>query len=566
MANLQYIGARYVPKLYTNSIDGSSDWESGVGYESLTIVTYLDDSYTSKKTVPGTIGNPADNPDYWVKTGNFNAALIHIQDEIGHGSLNTDADNLIDAINEVLNDIPYVVPEMFGAKGDGVNDDTIAFQNAIDYAHTNNIPLKFRKIRITAPVRFYGDISGGELILINGATVITSAPRDEAVSVSGITFDVSNFIGTALQVKSDQTNIANCKFIGEATPADVTAIKIMPYIDASELFYENTNKGLWGIHVTNNYFNGVKSCIVVRVPDDDLAWISDLDISDNSGRKHYNAIDIECENVYAINNCNGVAINNNAFNDSYFSDTIRYGLRAINVNGSIDCINSKFFSDGDDTHYYGYYYKNQFAENKVQNNAGVLYDHLRRGRFRGLHRTRGTDGLESLINGLTQNLYYSTYPNLYGAAKNVIFENTGITSPAIVAYADNELTYTEDGTHTNVLVTIPLPDELKKETDHIYYMVVGNFPVTTNRAEVFQVNGSTRTFESLRWPGEISNGTYISGGMVSWDTPEVLDTIRMRFANFPAGTYKVKNVIIFTDMLCGLPDFTHNYTKLDMFN
>lgn len=35
--------------------------------------------------------------------------------------------------------IPYVTPEMFGAVGDGIHDDTLAFQTAIEYAHNNNI-------------------------------------------------------------------------------------------------------------------------------------------------------------------------------------------------------------------------------------------------------------------------------------------------------------------------------------------------------------------------------------------------------------------------------------------
>lgn len=77
----QYIGARYVPKFYENSL-GTSAWESGVIYEPLTIVTYNGNSYTSKKPVPAEIDNPSNNPDYWVATGVFNQQLAAIQAEL----------------------------------------------------------------------------------------------------------------------------------------------------------------------------------------------------------------------------------------------------------------------------------------------------------------------------------------------------------------------------------------------------------------------------------------------------------------------------------------------------
>lgn len=84
----QYVGARYVPKIYTNSLNpGSNDWESGVVYEPLTIVNYNTTSYTSKKPVPSTVGDPASNPDYWVETGSYNGQIANLQNQIN--TLNT---------------------------------------------------------------------------------------------------------------------------------------------------------------------------------------------------------------------------------------------------------------------------------------------------------------------------------------------------------------------------------------------------------------------------------------------------------------------------------------------
>ena len=81
MATRQYIGARYVPKFYENS-DGTTEWRPGVAFESLTIVTYNGNSFTSKKTVPPEIGIPSDNPDYWASTGMYNAQVEALRQEV----------------------------------------------------------------------------------------------------------------------------------------------------------------------------------------------------------------------------------------------------------------------------------------------------------------------------------------------------------------------------------------------------------------------------------------------------------------------------------------------------
>lgn len=83
MAIRQYIGARYVTKIYENTLDPSSaEWESGVTYEPLTMVTYNNSSYISRKDVPGNIGDPASNGSYWAVTGLYNGQIATLQSEI----------------------------------------------------------------------------------------------------------------------------------------------------------------------------------------------------------------------------------------------------------------------------------------------------------------------------------------------------------------------------------------------------------------------------------------------------------------------------------------------------
>lgn len=82
MAVRQYIGARYVIKIYENSQDpASAEWEQGA-YEPLVMVTYNNGSYLSKKTVPASVGNPAANGAYWVQTGFYNGQIASLQAQI----------------------------------------------------------------------------------------------------------------------------------------------------------------------------------------------------------------------------------------------------------------------------------------------------------------------------------------------------------------------------------------------------------------------------------------------------------------------------------------------------
>lgn len=77
----QYIGARYVPLFYENS-DGTAEWRANTIYEPLTIVTWNLNSYTSKKPVPASVGDPDSNPDYWVATGLYNAQVNALSEKL----------------------------------------------------------------------------------------------------------------------------------------------------------------------------------------------------------------------------------------------------------------------------------------------------------------------------------------------------------------------------------------------------------------------------------------------------------------------------------------------------
>lgn len=162
MAQLQYIGARYVPIWYQNSVDGTANWEINVEYEPLTWVTTQNNHlYLSKKTVPDNIGTPAQNTDYWLDMGVITGNVQDIQDQIdaivaNMGSLSdldtVDKSSLVAAINEV-------------AAGGGGGGGTLA-----------------RKIY------FLGD-SYGETYTSGGTTITGWLDKMQAVLGSSITVD-----------------------------------------------------------------------------------------------------------------------------------------------------------------------------------------------------------------------------------------------------------------------------------------------------------------------------------------------------------------------------------------
>ena len=97
MAVRQYIGARYVPKFYEGS--NGSAWDQGVMYEPLIIVSYLNNYYTSKKTVPATVGAPNLNPEYWANIGllgDLEARVASVEDDVDS------LDGRVDALEPIL--------------------------------------------------------------------------------------------------------------------------------------------------------------------------------------------------------------------------------------------------------------------------------------------------------------------------------------------------------------------------------------------------------------------------------------------------------------------------------
>lgn len=104
--NLQYVGARYVPK-----IAEPYEYDPEMTYEPLTIVGYKNASYTSKKYVPAGV-NPT-TTEYWANTGNYNAQVEQYRRETAEyknsvGQYKSQVDEYQASVNEYKNAVTNI--------------------------------------------------------------------------------------------------------------------------------------------------------------------------------------------------------------------------------------------------------------------------------------------------------------------------------------------------------------------------------------------------------------------------------------------------------------------------
>lgn len=153
MATTQYIGARYVPLFFTNPDDSSNNWKSGVAYDPLTVVTDLNQSYTSKIPVPASVGRPSENPTYWILTGAYSAQVEQYRQEVEN--VQTDIDDLKDTVQDPFKPASMrkviVISDSYGTREGGAlltglrdrltissDDFYSSAAGSIGFAHANN--------------------------------------------------------------------------------------------------------------------------------------------------------------------------------------------------------------------------------------------------------------------------------------------------------------------------------------------------------------------------------------------------------------------------------------------
>lgn len=251
MGVTQYIGARYVP-LFADP----AEWTKTRSYEPLTIVLHEGNSFTSRQFVP--VGIELTNENFWLETGNYNAQVeAYRQEVIQYTGLIQDN---LGKVNTLYNGAKYM-PEMFGAVGDGVTDDSKAIQAAIDAAYADG---SHNQVIFTAQnylIKKTLNVPGRMLFSSNNVQEFT--PQI-----------LADFQGTMFNCTSAGVCFSNLIFRPTETNYwNVDAVRIIPggndvdsWVRFCKFFFMHTAYETWGRSVVfeNNNFSNTTNSIVVH--------------------------------------------------------------------------------------------------------------------------------------------------------------------------------------------------------------------------------------------------------------------------------------------------------------
>ena len=256
-----YVGHRYVPKVM-------GEWDKTESYEGLCIVTNEGTSYTSKKRVPK--GIDILNEEYWVVTGNYNAQIEEYRKDVRElkkdmNDLETGVDSEIERLDQKDENLTTQLAQImwnvkdFGAKGDGLTDDTEAIQKTLDLAFKENeynFPIVYLPpgtYLISKPLE---SVRSGEYVEIRGSGIRST--RILAIEEMNSMLNVGNEDGvharkTISNITFDGGYLANnaidASHLRYSTIKDNEIIKIKK--DGWALKTSN-----WVMRVINNNING----------------------------------------------------------------------------------------------------------------------------------------------------------------------------------------------------------------------------------------------------------------------------------------------------------------------
>lgn len=191
----QYVGARYVP-IFADPIE----WDIERGYESLTIVTYRGQSYTSKCPVPP--GIEITNSRYWALTGDYNAQVAEYKEQVK---------DLSEQVTGFASD-----NKEFREKIDQYDKDNAAMKNDVAAAVARVDSLAERTDNAEAAIK---DLQSGQAQIVKDIAALEAKDTDLQRQITSNDTDIS-----ALQAKDREQDarLDAIETVNDAQAASIT--------------------------------------------------------------------------------------------------------------------------------------------------------------------------------------------------------------------------------------------------------------------------------------------------------------------------------------------------------
>ncbi len=256
---------------------------------------------------------------------------LDLQDEV-----NNKLDEMADSgeLLQLIGDyIDFVTPEMFGAKGDGITDDTEAFQAMINsgyYFVAHSDPSKVYLISEKLHLQAYQQLD------LNGATLkCNSNSLDYLIEI-----DTSFYKGGILKnIKLDCNNQCGGIYVKYGTVYNLENVHIKNVLTNGIYIYQgNVNANNINIENTSCYNGSIGIYTQGTDSKSTNVIIKDLKtgIYNNNGINYYNMCHVWLSNN--INNSIGFYIHGGASLDNCYIDT--YNTAIINDNGQLLLVNN----------------------------------------------------------------------------------------------------------------------------------------------------------------------------------------------------------------------------------
>lgn len=412
----EYVGNRYAPKH-----GGTWDNTKNTVYESLVIVLWQGNSFTSKKSVPQ--GIDITNEIYWVKSADYNEQMAIYQENVNNyhtfmleqlGIIGNDFININESLatnatqkNSASFDIKFPPIPLIGAKGDGITDETVIINSLLLNAFNNGYrKVVFPKGLFMIKPDGNGDQYAGLILqsdttyeLLNGAEIRSIATSSRIYSMLNI------------------SNKNNIKIVGGTITGD-----------------RNNHIGVLG-----EWGYGISIVASSNITLDNIwvqnCWGDGIYIGEAGTEPSTNIV---------LNNCtshnnrrNGIAITN-------ARDVTFFGGRYINTNGTEPQFGVDIEVDAKESYLDNINLYNVYTGGNVSGGIQIV-PHFMNGTskhcniniFGGKSENDGTHGSVVFVNGASQTETIYGKINVYGYISNVPksngfkFLNWGVNSPKV---------------------------------------------------------------------------------------------------------------------------------------